>query len=371
MNATTERTVRTRRSGLDIIKRFVDVVTSAVLLLVSAPVQLIVAILVAINLGRPVFFAHTRPGRFGRPFTLLKFRSMRDVDEVRGHVTNEQRLTAFGRALRASSFDELPSLINVLRGDMSLVGPRPLRMDYLPRYSTRQARRHEVRPGVTGLAQVSGRNAIGWDEKLELDVQYVERRSLRLDVAILVRTAARVFARSGITGDGLGATSAFMGNADSSGLTEVPLAEEWLETRLAWLADKRVSSGVSLSFVPDLETTRNWFLAVALDRSRRDWVYLTDGGQPVAMVGLTGVGTPDASLYLYVNPDLHGQGFGRRSLEKLIIRAESLGVRRLHLEVKQSNVAAIKLYERAGFAPDVNAVVPGGKLAYIMSLPRA
>jgi len=197
----------------DGVKRVLDVAASAVALTVAAPVMAAVAVLVRQDLGRPVLFRQDRPGRDGEIFTLVKFRSMRDAGEVPGD-DDEARLTPFGEALRATSLDELPTLWNVLRGDMSLVGPRPLRTHYLPLYSARQARRHEVRPGITGLAQVSGRNELSWDERLSLDVDYVETRSLLLDLRILARTVAVVLSRSGTTPEGTAIMPSFTGSAD-------------------------------------------------------------------------------------------------------------------------------------------------------------
>jgi len=186
----------------DALKRAFDVVSAGVGLVVLSPVIAVVAVAVAVKLGRPVMFAQQRPGKDGRIFTLRKFRSMRDADEAKGLVTDEQRLTSFGRALRATSLDELPSLWNVVRGDMSVVGPRPLLVEYLPRYTPEQARRHEVRPGITGLAQANGRNALSWEDKFALDVEYVDSRSIALDARILLATVKSVVAREGISQDG-------------------------------------------------------------------------------------------------------------------------------------------------------------------------
>jgi len=185
------------------LKRLVDVVGATGILLVLSPVLLVVAVAVAVGLGRPVLFRQLRPGLDGEVFELVKFRTMRDATTPDGTpLPDAQRLTRIGRVLRASSLDELPALWNVLRGDMSLVGPRPLLIEYLPLYSPRQARRHEVRPGVTGWSQVNGRNAPPWSEKLEMDVWYVEHRGFWLDVRILLRTLAVPFRREGITRDG-------------------------------------------------------------------------------------------------------------------------------------------------------------------------
>ena len=191
-----------RASRYDRLKRGIDAVGSCLALVALAPLMLGVAVAVAVNLGRPVLYVQQRPGRSGIPFHLVKFRSMTAVDEAGGSSSDDQRLTPFGRALRATSLDELPELWNVLRGEMSFVGPRPLLMPYLERYTPRQARRHEVRPGITGLAQVNGRNALPWNARLELDVEYVEARSLALDAAILWRTLTAVLRREGTSADG-------------------------------------------------------------------------------------------------------------------------------------------------------------------------
>ncbi len=195
------------------IKRLADIVASFLLLVVFSLPLLIVAILVAVKLGRPVFFRQTRPGRDGKPFEMIKFRTMRDAVDASGRtLPDEERMTAFGSRLRSLSLDELPELWNVLRGDMSLVGPRPLLMSYLDRYSPRQARRHEVRPGITGWAQVNGRNAVGWEDRFEMDVWYVENWSLALDLRILIRTLATVLKRSGVSAEGHATMPEFRGS---------------------------------------------------------------------------------------------------------------------------------------------------------------
>jgi lipopolysaccharide/colanic/teichoic acid biosynthesis glycosyltransferase len=191
-----------RHASYDRIKRVLDVLAAALLLVFASPLLAVIAILVATKLGRPVLFRQVRPGLHGRLFTLLKFRSMRDSDPARGLVSDADRLTAFGARLRSTSLDELPTLWNVLCGDMSMVGPRPLLVEYLDRYTPEQSRRHEVRPGVTGLAQVGGRNAIDWDERFVLDVRYVDERGPGLDARILAATVRVVLFREGISQDG-------------------------------------------------------------------------------------------------------------------------------------------------------------------------
>jgi lipopolysaccharide/colanic/teichoic acid biosynthesis glycosyltransferase len=194
------------------MKRFLDIIGAGSGLLVLSPVLLVVALLIWRQMGAPVLFRQTRPGLKGQPFQMVKFRTMRDARDAQDNpLPDAERLTRLGRFLRASSLDELPELWNVLKGEMSLVGPRPLLMDYLPLYSPEQARRHEVRPGVSGWAQVNGRNAISWDEKFALDVWYVDNRSLWLDLRIIGLTLRKVLNREGISAAGEATMPKFTG----------------------------------------------------------------------------------------------------------------------------------------------------------------
>lgn len=195
------------------IKRSLDILGASAGLLLLSPIILVVALLIRIKFGSPVFFRQVRPGLGGHGFRMMKFRTMTDVRNAEGELLpDEQRLTPFGRWLRATSIDELPELWNVFLGDMSLVGPRPLLMEYLPLYSAEQARRHEVRPGLTGWAQINGRNALSWPEKFALDIWYVDNRSLILDLRILMTTIVRVIQREGISADGQATMAVFRGN---------------------------------------------------------------------------------------------------------------------------------------------------------------
>ncbi len=197
----------------DALKRVIDVLGASAALVVLSPLLAVVAVLVRARMGPPVLFRQLRPGREGRPFELTKFRTMTDQRGPDGALLPDaQRLTALGRFLRRTSIDELPELINVVRGDMSLVGPRPLLMEYLPRYSPEQARRHEVRPGVTGWTQVNGRNALTWEEKFALDVWYVDHRSTRLDLEILGRTVSQVLGGQGVSAPGHATMEPFRGS---------------------------------------------------------------------------------------------------------------------------------------------------------------
>jgi lipopolysaccharide/colanic/teichoic acid biosynthesis glycosyltransferase len=195
------------------MKRAIDLVLVLLAAPVWIPVLAVLALIVGAKLGRPVLFKQTRPGLFGRPFTLVKLRTMTDARDDRGMLLPDvDRLPPFGRWLRATSLDELPELWNVLRGDMSLVGPRPLLMEYLPLYTPEEARRHATRPGITGWAQVNGRNAISWEDKFKLDLWYVDNRTPWLDLKILWKTVAQILRRDGITAHGEATMSRFMGS---------------------------------------------------------------------------------------------------------------------------------------------------------------
>ena len=197
------------------MKRSIDFLLSFIALVAFSPLLLVLAILVRLLLGSPVLFRQTRPGLGGRPFRLIKFRTMTDGTDADGVLLpDSERLTAFGRMLRATSLDELPELWNVLKGDMSLVGPRPLLMEYLDLYTAEQARRHEVRPGITGWAQVNGRNALSWEDKFALDIWYVDNQSLWLDVKILFKTLVSVVRRDGVSQQGHVTMEPFRGSQE-------------------------------------------------------------------------------------------------------------------------------------------------------------
>lgn len=195
------------------VKRIFDILGAGVGLALLSPVLLILVVLIRRQMGSPILFRQTRPGKDGKPFEMMKFRTMRDATDKDGELLPDTaRLTPLGRALRSSSLDELPELWNVLKGDMSLVGPRPLLMEYLPLYSPEQARRHDVRPGITGWAQINGRNAISWDEKFALDVWYVDNRGLWLDLKIIWLTIRKVLKREGISAAGEATMPKFRGS---------------------------------------------------------------------------------------------------------------------------------------------------------------
>ena len=195
------------------LKRLLDIIIASTALIILSPLYVFVAYKVKKNLGSPVLFRQVRPGLHGKPFEMIKFRTMKDaLDAQNNPLPDSERLTPFGKMLRSSSLDEMPELWNVIKGDMSIVGPRPLLMEYLPLYSPEQAKRHDVRPGMTGHAQVNGRNAIGWEEKFKLDAWYVENQSVWLDFKIMLKTVKKVLAKDDINAEGEATAAPFRGN---------------------------------------------------------------------------------------------------------------------------------------------------------------
>jgi len=197
------------------LKRLIDFITSLIGLIILSPIFLLITIMIYFKLGSPVFFIQKRPGKNEKIFKMIKFRTMLDAKDKNGNLLpDKKRLTSFGKFLRSSSLDELPELINVLKGEMSLVGPRPLLVEYLPRYNEHQARRHEMRPGITGLAQVNGRNTISWEDKFDYDVKYIDNFSLLLDLKIIIKTFSKVFKREDINNQDHATMSKFKGDQE-------------------------------------------------------------------------------------------------------------------------------------------------------------
>lgn len=197
------------------LKRLLDIIIASIALILLSPLYVFVAYKVKKNLGSPVLFRQVRPGLYGKPFEMIKFRTMKDAVDPQGNpLPDNERLTPFGKMLRSTSLDEMPELWNVIKGDMSIVGPRPLLMEYLPLYNEEQAKRHDVRPGMTGHAQVNGRNAIGWEEKFKLDTWYVEQRSILLDFKIMFKTVHKVLAKDDISAEGEATMTKFTGSAN-------------------------------------------------------------------------------------------------------------------------------------------------------------
>jgi len=205
-----------RGKNIPLMKRIFDLILTIPAYFILSPVMILIAAVIRVTMEKPVFFRQIRPGLHGKPFTIYKFRTMLNAYDKNGNpLPDKERLTRFGRFLRSSSLDELPELYNIIRGDMSIVGPRPLLMQYLDRYTPEQAGRHEVLPGLTGWAQVNGRNAVTWEEKFKMDVWYADNQSIFLDIRIILMTFAKVFKREGITQPGHATAEEFMGNTDS------------------------------------------------------------------------------------------------------------------------------------------------------------
>lgn len=312
-------------------------------------------LLVRRRLGSPVLYRQTRIGKNGTPFEVLKFRSMTNgVDEDGTPLPDRDRLTPFGRLLRKTSVDELPQLLNVLMGDMSLVGPRPLLPGYLPWYTERESRRHLVRPGLTGLAQVSGRNGLTWDDRLELDVLYVDRASMRLDAVIIAKTLKKLFATSGVsviageTGAPLHVERSFP-RSDRVRLRR--LSKSDLGTRVDWMGHPAITRFTEIPEGITLASTEAWFQKSVHDPSRLDFVAVDHNGNSVAMAGVKEENTSGAGeFYIFVNPQRLGEGIGGEVTRLVMEWAAQSGLYMdLVLDVHSQNAAAVKIYERLGW----------------------
>ena len=318
----------------DVTKRTVDVVGASSALVVLSPVIGLLWLMVRTKLGSPVIFAQTRPGKNGELFTLYKFRTMLPEDASRNWITDDQRMTPFGRRLRSTSLDELPTLFNVLKGDMSLVGPRPLVVGYLPLYSPHQARRHDVRPGVTGLAQVNGRNALSWEERFDLDVHYVDHHNLWLDLKILLQTVRKVVSKSDIEGSGIATMTMFVGAAPEDGLTEENLTESQYFLLHTWLQDPQVLKLGSINAAPD-------------DAHTRYWLYRNTHGDVVGIGGLTGLGDLNVQAILLIGA--HGVDATQAMLNRLIRQGRSYDVDRIIVRISDRHNALCDNVQSLGF----------------------
>jgi lipopolysaccharide/colanic/teichoic acid biosynthesis glycosyltransferase/RimJ/RimL family protein N-acetyltransferase len=297
------------------------------IVIASAPVTIPAGILVAFvlrrQIGSPILFRQQRLGYQERAFQLLKFRTMADVrDEAGKLLPDELRITRVGATLRKLSLDELPQLINVLRGDMALVGPRPLFVRYQPFYTERERARHLVRPGITGLAQVSGRNALRWDSRLELDVKYVESASLLLDAKIVLKTVLKIVQRkdvSVIAGESGKPLDVYRTFPRSGTLAMRPLAPEDIPARVSWMNDPSTREHMRISGEITIESTQQWFDSKTGDSSKLDFVVEdTANGGPVAMMGLRDRSLRSAESYIFVDPARRGRGYGTVAQELLL-----------------------------------------------------
>lgn len=324
-----------QRRTRNVTKRALDVVGALVGLMVLSPVFVLLWCLIRSKLGAPVIFAQQRPGKDSRIFTLYKFRSMLDADP--DSFTDEERMTSFGRQLRATSLDELPTLVNVLKGEMSLVGPRPLNVEYLARYSPHQARRHEVRPGITGLAQVNGRNALTWEERFDLDVHYVDHHTLWLDIKILVQTITKVFAKTDIEGEVISTMTMFVGPPPNDGLLEEPVDERWQDLWESWQHSvEPVTIGDHSGADPAMT---------------RYWVYLDDRDTPIGIAGLSGLGGPELQASIVLGPNHHTAMAVEALLNRLLYHGKSYDAHRIFLRLSESSRELYEPAQQLGFVP--------------------
>lgn len=336
-------------------KRVID----SVLIVATAPLTLALgcftAIAVKAKLGSPVLFKQERIGLDEQVFTLLKFRSMLPESDENGvELTPSERLTPFGRLLRKSSLDELPQLFNVLRGDMALVGPRPLLVEYLPHYKESERARHSVRPGITGAAQVAGRNSLSWEERLSIDAHYGRNSRLRDDVSILVRTLSNVMVSKNVTAD-LPQTGVLLSNLRGDDANRVVLRGlecDDLEVRVKWFNDPRMTPTMVFPDRITLEGTRRWFEGLRGNPTREDFSLVdSESGAVLAFVGYRSMGDLEfPEIYLAVDPDRHGQGLGTEAVRLVVAKMQlKTHIRGAVAEMYRSNTAVIRAFEKCGF----------------------
>ncbi|MCH8492477.1 MAG: GNAT family N-acetyltransferase [Idiomarina sp.] len=332
------------------LKRTIDLVLATIGFILLSPIFIIVMVgLSFANRGTPFFFQE-RPGKNEKFFRIIKFKSMTDTTDENGKLLpDNERLTRMGALVRKTSLDELPQLINVIKGDMSLVGPRPLLKQYLPHYTSREKARHLIRPGITGLAQVTGRNSLTWDEKLELDVRYVENVSFKIDLGILCKTVLKVFSSKNVN-ILPSSRGTLLSIARTNEYILRPLCEKDLPYRVEWLNDSRIYQSMNLQLPITMSATRSWFQRVTEDNSRVDLV-LTHNGIPIAMAGLTGAQHGECEQYTFVNPEMKGQGIGSMThFMRLVYGFDIFGATLIKSVIDIDNIASRKSVERMGFA---------------------
>src|SRR5690625_5092096 len=321
----------------DITKRALDIFGATVGLIVLSPVFAVLWLLIRLKLGGPVIFAQQGPGKDGEILTLLKFRSMLVENHAKGAITDKHRMTPYGRTLRATSPHRLPTLVNVLKGEMSLVGPRPLNVEYLDLYTTRQARRHEVRPGITGLAQVNGRNSLTWEERFDLDVHYVDNHTFWLDLKILWQTVAQVFNTADIESGLITTMPIFVGAPPRDGLVEEPMSDRWRDLRTAWSrsdATQKIGDYQHLG-LPNTGC----------------WVYCDEHQTPVGITGLAGLGSTQLHASIILAPGWNTSDAVEALLNRLIYHGRSYDAHRIYLRLPASTRDLYDIAEQLGFVP--------------------
>jgi lipopolysaccharide/colanic/teichoic acid biosynthesis glycosyltransferase/RimJ/RimL family protein N-acetyltransferase len=334
------------------LKRTADCAFSLLALLILFPLFLFLAIIIAIVTHSSPFFLQSRPGKKNRIFKLMKFKSMNDKKDAKGNLlADSERLTKIGRFLRATSIDELPQLFNVLKGDMSLIGPRPLFIQYLPFYSQRESTRHLVRPGITGLAQVSGRNNLGWEERLELDVKYVETISLSNDIGILLKTVKYVLIRKDVVvipGEKREALDKYR----NVKLRAKRFKQTDIETRVDWINDARIHTTMYFELPATIEKTKEWYKRNISNGSRSDFTFVDMQSNRVAMGGYTHIDLRNghAEFHIMVNPIFQGKGIGKKVTRWLLNYAFiTYGLNKIYLYTNNDNSAAYCIYEKYNF----------------------
>lgn len=343
--------LRTNLEGVTRKKRVLDTVSLLAVAPIILPVGLAIAAAVRLVDGAPVHFKQKRTGLNNETFHVIKFRTMRPGD---GRNNDSMRLTRFGRFLRKTSLDELPQFWNVLKGDMSLVGPRPLYPEYLPYYTDVENLRHAVRPGITGLSQISGRNALRWTSRLTKDVEYVRTASTLQDIKIIAKTMQKALSRDDVaavprdTGEPLNVERSYPRDSKFAlrrfNLLDVPY-------RVEWMNDSRTRRHMQIPFLAEDEAMAEWYHQTKQDPNRDDFVvYQRSNDQPVAMLGLKSQpGLKSGVLYIFVNPDRPGEGIGTASMKLLLEWAKSSHYETVTLSVGDDNKAAVSLYENLGF----------------------
>ncbi len=337
------------------IKRLLDIFISFTAIVCLSPVFIIITIwLHFANKGAGAFFFQERPGKDAKIFKVIKYKTMTDERDSEGKLLpDSQRLTKVGRFVRSTSIDELPQFFNVLKGDMSLIGPRPLLVQYLPYYTEREKLRHTVRPGISGWAQVNGRNHVNWDKRLEYDVYYVENLSFKLDIKIFVKTILNVIRRKDIEVAPQGEyLDKLREREKDNNLYIRQLKDTDLQIRVNWMNNPLIYKHMSYSIPITFGNTHEWYNKIRVSGNRKDVVLSNSMGKIVAFGGLTNIDNliKKAELYIFVNPDMHNMGIGTKATLILCNYGfTELGLNKIYLCTNKSNLGAKRIYEKVGF----------------------
>lgn len=334
-------------------KRFFDFLGALIGLVILSPIFILVMLLLFISYKGNPFFLQKRPGKNEKIFKIIKFKSMNDKKDNKGKLLpDKERVTKLGVFIRKTSLDEIPQLINVLKGDMSFIGPRPLLVRYLPFYTNTESLRHSVRPGITGLAQVNGRNTIGWDKKLKFDVEYVEKYNFLFDLKIFLNTINKVVKRKDISVIPSNKGKLLDVERSFNCLVLRSLCIDDLELRVDWLNDSRINKTMNLNFPINIETTKKWFAQNSGNLNRLDLV-LCYNGEVEAMTGFSKLDSKKAESYTFVNPEKKGEGYGSIALFlKLVYIFNIRKIDEVFSVIDIDNIASRKMVEKLGFLLD-------------------